>query len=317
MLTIFFKETDLMCDLVSQEYRLLQLMSRFGIPTGFEEKTVDEVCRQHGVDTTTFLALANFVKEPDTAAYFADKVNVASLVAYLENAHAYYLRFQLPQIRTKLLTAIDCAAKGEVALMLLRFFDEYTKEVKKHMDFESKKIFAYVKGLLNGQVPNDQLITSFSDNHEGMQTKLQELKNIILKYYAPTEEVHLLNAALFDIFICEEDMASHCGVENHLFVPAVRLLEQRLRTTPTAQKREVVEEPQEQLSNRETEIIACLVTGMTNKQIADKLSISINTVLTHRKNISKKLDIRSVAGLTIYAIAHDIVKLDDIRQVGK
>ena len=139
-----------MCDLVSQEYRLLQLMSRFGIPTGFEEKTVDEVCRQHGVDTT-FLALANFVKEPDTAAYFADKVNVASLVAYLENAHAYYLRFQLPQIRTKLLTAIDCAAKGEVALMLLRFFDEYTKEVKKHMDFESKKIFAYVKGLLNGR----------------------------------------------------------------------------------------------------------------------------------------------------------------------
>ena len=56
---------------------------------------------------------------------------------------------------------------------------------------------------------------------------------------------------------------------------------------------------------------------MTNKQIADKLSISINTVLTHRKNISKKLDIRSVAGLTIYAIAHDIVKLDDIRPFGK
>ena len=302
-----------MCDLVSREYRLLQLMSRFGIPTGFEERSVDEVCKHHGVDTMTFLAIANFMKEgEETASYYADKVNVETLVGYLESAHAYYLRFQLPQIRTKLLTAIDCAARGEVALMLLRFFDEYTKEVKKHMDFESKKIFSYVRGLLKGSPPEENLIASFSDHHVGMQVKLQELKNIILKYYSPSEEVHLVNAALFDIFICEEDMATHCGVENYLFVPAVRLLEQRLSMLPPQQKK-VSEEPLEQLSNRESEIIACLVGGMTNKQIADKLNISLNTVLTHRKNISKKLDIRSVAGLTIYAIAHNIVKIDDIR----
>jgi regulator of cell morphogenesis and NO signaling len=315
MTKAFFKATDMMCDLVSQEYRLLQLMSRFGIPTGFEERSVDEVCKCHGVDTMTFLAIANFMKESEeSASYYADKVNVEALVNYLESAHTYYLRFQLPQIRTKLLTAIDCAARGEVALMLLRFFDEYTKEVKKHMDFESNKIFSYVRGLLNGAPPEENLIASFSDYHVGMQVKLQELKNIILKYYSPSEEVHLVNAALFDIFICEEDMATHCGVENYLFVPAVRLLEQRLSSLPPQQKK-VSEEQQEQLSNREREIIACLVGGMTNKQIADKLNISINTVLTHRKNITKKLDIRSVAGLTIYAIAHNIVKIDDIRAI--
>lgn len=55
----------------------------------------------------------------------------------------------------------------------------------------------------------------------------------------------------------------------------------------------------------------------TNKQIADGLSISTNTVLTPRKNIFKNLGIRSVAVLTIYAIAYHIVKLDGIRQFGK
>ena len=305
-----------MCDLVSREYRLLQLMSRFGIPTGFEEKTVDEVCKRHSVDTNTFLAIANYMKEGEAAAaYFADKVEVEALVQYLESAHIYYLRYELPQIRTKLLTAINCAARSEVAMMLLRFFDEYFSEVKKHMDFESKKIFSYVRGLLNGLSPKSELIASFSDHHVGMQVKLQELKNIILKYYTPTEEVHLLNAALFDIFICEEDMASHCGVENHLFVPAVKLLELRLKTQPQPPVDAVQGAVGEQLSNRENDIISCIVRGMTNKQIADKLSISINTVLTHRKNITKKLDIRSVAGLTIYAFAHNIVQLDDIRTI--
>ena len=69
----------------------------------------------------------------------------------------------------------------------------------------------------------------------------------------------------------------------------------------------------EQLSYREKEIIACIVKGMTNKAIADKLSISIHTVITHRRNITKKLQIHSAAGLAIYAIVDKIVEIQDIK----
>ena len=55
----------------------------------------------------------------------------------------------------------------------------------------------------------------------------------------------------------------------------------------------------------------CVVRGMVNKQIAERLFISLNTVLTHRKNISRKLNIHSVAGLTIYAIAAGLVSLEE------
>lgn len=69
----------------------------------------------------------------------------------------------------------------------------------------------------------------------------------------------------------------------------------------------------EQLSQREKEIIGCVVKGLTNKAIAEKLSISIHTVITHRRNISKKLQIHSSAGLAIYAIVNKIVETQDIK----
>ena len=78
----------------------------------------------------------------------------------------------------------------------------------------------------------------------------------------------------------------------------------RLVSEPERDKRH------ESLSGREKEVIACVVQGMTNKQIADKLFISTHTVITHRRNISAKLGIHSPAGLTIYAIVNKLVELD-------
>ena len=73
------------------------------------------------------------------------------------------------------------------------------------------------------------------------------------------------------------------------------------------------ESEQETLSQREKEIITCVVKGMTNKAIADQLYLSIHTVITHRRNIARKLQIHSPAGLTIYAIVNKLVELQDIK----
>ena len=68
------------------------------------------------------------------------------------------------------------------------------------------------------------------------------------------------------------------------------------------------------LTPREREIIICVVKGMTNKEIAGQLYLSTHTVITHRRNISKKLQIHSPSGLTIYAIMNKLVELEDIKQ---
>ncbi len=67
------------------------------------------------------------------------------------------------------------------------------------------------------------------------------------------------------------------------------------------------------LSQREREIVVFVVKGLTNKEIADRLFLSVHTVITHRKNISRKLQIHSVAGLTIYAIANKLIELKDLK----
>jgi DNA-binding NarL/FixJ family response regulator len=74
-----------------------------------------------------------------------------------------------------------------------------------------------------------------------------------------------------------------------------------------------VEEENRDLTEREKEILIGVVKGFMNKEIADNLNISINTVITHRRNIARKLDVHSSAGLTVYAILNKLVNIDDLK----
>lgn len=66
------------------------------------------------------------------------------------------------------------------------------------------------------------------------------------------------------------------------------------------------------LSQREREIIKCIARGMANKETADRLCLSVHTVTTHRRNLCAKLGIKSAAGLTIFAILHHLVDLNEV-----
>lgn len=71
------------------------------------------------------------------------------------------------------------------------------------------------------------------------------------------------------------------------------------------------------LSKREITILQLVATGLTNKQIAEKLFISLHTVTTHRKNIGNKLSIKSASGLTVYAIVNNIISIEDIEKTSQ
>ena len=296
---------DVLCD----EHHLFQMLSRFGIPLGFGEKNVREVCKESNVDVTTFLAVANYVKVgPEVASYYVDKVSAAALTDYLKRAHSYFLDFQLPDIRRRLVSSINCSDANEVAFLILQFFDEFMRDVRHHMEAENKKMFRSVDQLLQGGSISDTQFLQFAHSNESFNHKLQELKNLIIKYYKGDGPNELLNTVLFDLFNCEEDLQLHRGVENDLFLPAVELLMERTKGQPLLKN-----ENDESLSEREREIVICIARGMSNKDVADKLFISINTVLTHRKNIFRKLDIHSISGLTIYAVVNGLITLDEIR----
>ena len=313
---IGFKHTDKMRDLVSNNSSLILVMGRFGIPLGFGDKSVREVCRAHGVDENTFLEVVNFVSNRK---YSYESLSLPSLIGYLKQAHEYYLEFNLPNIRRKLIEAIDCSGKNELALLILKFYDEYVAEVKKHMEYENEVVFTYVEQLSQGYLNRNFSISTFSGKHAPIEYKLNELKDIIIRYY-PEKNNYLLNAVLLDIILCEQDLSTHCGIEDQLFVPAVKLIEQQLQKSGAVvyaddTERDTAEkEKLETLSEREKEIIVCITKGMSNKEIADHLFLSVHTVITHRRNISSKLQIRSTAGLIIYAIANKLVCIEEIQR---
>lgn len=300
--------------LIRDNSQLLMVLSRFDIPLGFGDMTVAETCAQHNVDTPTFLSVANFISGRPTD---TEAIDLTTITGYLRRAHNYFLDFILPDIRRKLLSSLDCSGADEIAFLILKFFDEYVSEVRLHMEYENSTVFGYIDRLLEGDHPEGFSIRAFATHHKRMESKLNELKDILIRY-CPSRNRDMLNSVLFDIINCEQDLASHCSVEDHLLVPAVSRLEQdvaanlRRAQKSAAPGESVPSDSASNLSSREKEIIAAIAVGLSNKEIADRLCISVHTAATHRRNICSKLGIHSAAGLTIFAIVNKLVDIKDI-----
>lgn len=99
-----------------------------------------------------------------------------------------------------------------------------------------------------------------------------------------------------------------------LFDSAEQIREKLVRAAEPDRPGDASAAGRQDLTAREREIVVCVVKGLTNKQIADKLFLSAHTVMTHRKNIAAKLQIHSPAGLTIYAIVNKLVDIDEVRE---
>ena len=308
-----YQPEDRMLDLVRNDSELILVMGRFGISLGFGERTVREVCILHDVDVMTFLAVVNYITGRD---YLCENVSLPTLIRYLKQSHEYFLDFNLPNIRRKLIESIDCSGASDIAMLIIRFYDDYVMAVRKHMDYEDEQVFTYVQQLLDEHLKCGYTISEFAKRHSPISAKLKELKDVIIRCY-PEKNNYLLNAALLEIIACEQDLTSHCLIEDNLFVPAVKKIEQQLQENGAmcGVDEKIVQNRKdntEALSEREKDIVRCVAKGMSNKEIADALFLSVHTVTTHRRNISSKLQIHTAAGLTIYAISNKLVNIEEI-----
>ena len=238
-----------------------------------------------------------------------------TLIKYLRASHSYYLDFQLPFIRKELEGALD--ENDNLARLIIKIYDEYAHTIRNHMRYEEKNVFPYVNDLLNNKASESYDIETYSKHHGQTDLKLKELKNIIIKYL-PSDGLrnNRLTATLYDLYNCEQWLTLHALVEDEIFTPAIRYLERQLRKNDVSVKISSMinhtPQSQEALSDREKDVVVSLVQGMTNKEIAEHLCISINTVITRRRNIARKLQIHSPAGLTIYAIVTNLVDISSV-----
>lgn len=279
-----YKAQDKMCDLMAHEEEAIQIISRFGLHMGVGEQTIGQVCEAHDVHTPTFLAVVNY-KVFHQRALPAD-IDLKTLQMYLKNAHTYFLGFRLPRLREALVAAVHPEGpENRIPLLIIQCYDEFVQEIRTHIEHEDA-------GKYEEHEHDDQRITD----------KLSEIKNLIIKYLPATG--YPLISVMSDLWHTEQDFADHCAIEDEILRPAVSRVKHH--------HKEVVEPENEELSDREKDVLIQLVKGLSNKEVADVLCISTHTVISHRKNISRKLKIHSIAGLTIYAIVNKLVDLKNL-----
>ena len=288
-----YKATDKICDLMSREEDAIHVISRFGLTMGVGDQTIAEACEGNDVHTPTFLAIINY-KVFKQRALPAD-IDVATLQRYLRNAHTYFLDFRLPYLRRSLIEAlIPAGAANKIPMLILQCYDEFVQEIRTHIEHENA-------GMFEEHAHDDQRITD----------KLSEIKSLIIKYYPSDQTMqkgavtYTLISVMSDLWHTEQDFADHCAIEDEILRPA-------LSNVSENQPMQALKQEADALSERERDVLIQVVNGLSNKEIADVLCISTHTVITHRKNITRKLNIHSTAGLTIYAIVNKLINLTNL-----
>lgn len=218
-----YQASDSMSALISDNYPLLQVMSRFGIPLGLADKTIGEVCAANSVDTATFLAVANLMLHQNHRAYKIDLegLSLENLMKYIRNSHIFYLDFRLPNIREHLVAALS---DSDMATLIIRYFDDYVDHIKEHLRYEEERLFPYINHLIKGE-EDEFSIDIFSEKHDHIDEPLTEFKNVIIKYYSGESSYEIMSV-IHDLLSCAADLLSHNMVEDRLLVPMIRKMEE-------------------------------------------------------------------------------------------
>lgn len=215
---------DVIIDIINDDYTILPLLSRFSIPLGVGNETLDDVCRRNAIDVKALLLVLNYIRTGIIDSSYINVVSPLEVVRFLKNSHDYFINYKFGHIRKNLIAALDLESNSTNGL-ILKFFDTFVKKVEEHFQYEERKVFPYVEALVNG-MKSAYTIEIFERHHEEVGGALAELKNIILRYYRTTAP-NLMYDVLVDIYNCEEDLATHSDIENNLLIPMVYDLEKK------------------------------------------------------------------------------------------
>ena len=213
-----------MADLIGADYRLLTVIYRLGIKLGFGEKTVEETCRESGVNCDTFLLIANVYAGYVPTTEMMTAASAIDLVRYLHASHSYYLDHEIQDLCSIFEDLLrPCAPMQRDVIM--RFFDGYREEVENHFAYEEDIVFPYVRSVAGGQRVEGYSMETFEENHNNIDEKLNDLRNIVMKYLPPVCDTVTAIKALSRLCTLEADLEKHTLIENSILIPMVNRLE--------------------------------------------------------------------------------------------
>ena len=235
---LFTRDTPL-ADAIHANYLLIPVINRFGIPLGFGDRTVKEVCRSHRIDPDFFLAIINVFSHPQ---YFPERTLLTFsplvILSYLQKTHAYYRDTQIPVIERLLRQLISRGGKHRRELLVVRrFFLEYKRELLAHLDREERITFPHIRNVARRYGRRRPARTSagaysmetYGREHNNVDEKLWDLKNILIKYLPDSIDGTIGNTEICEVFRLEQDIRDHTRIEETILMPRVAAMERTLR----------------------------------------------------------------------------------------
>lgn len=231
-----------LADVIHSDYKLIPIIGRFGVEFGFGNKTVAEICSENNINVWFFLEIVNSYHNHD---YFPKEqlqnFDVRLILGYLSNTHAYYLNEKVPEIQGYIEGMEQKATGGHIEKikLLSNFFRDYKIELNDHLTKEDDKIFPYIMALQNAFERNntpDELIDKiihepierYERNHDNLEIKLSDLKNLIIKFLPPVLCKELCQRLLVELFRLESDLEDHARIEDKVLIPKVKFIEEKL-----------------------------------------------------------------------------------------
>lgn len=294
-----------MAELLDADFSLCGVFSRMGLNYGVADASVEEVCRRQGVDPETFLLICRVYASdnfrPDAAAL--EKADAKEIVNYLSRSHSYYMEVALQSLEDGLRRVVQTTDERSRGI-IRKFFTDYKEELARHFEYEEQNVFPYVETGVSANFKVDE----FEDTHESVEEKLEDLKNLLIKYMPEGSDQKAAAWTMQQLLMLGSDIQKHIILEDAILAPKLRPRDrERLEA-----KFEAAATESDLLTAREKEILVCVAKGMLNKEIADLCNLSIHTVISHRKNITRKTGIKTVAGLTVYALLNNLIDMNSI-----
>jgi regulator of cell morphogenesis and NO signaling len=226
---------------VLENLQLLPLLPRFNLKLGFGEKSVDEVCQAHGINTDFFLEIANaYLDELYIPGEGLSLFSLGTMVNYITSTHRYYTNIALPMVAEKLHRLMDYSALSEKEVLLVTgFFSDYKEEFLAHIKQEEEHILPYVLELEKQSSLEDPdpefieklktySIREFEKEHNRLETSLRHLSELIIKYLSPFNDLQLCYQVLNDLATLMKDLEDHADMEDKVLIPRVAEMERKL-----------------------------------------------------------------------------------------
>ncbi len=223
-----YKSNMKVAHLIATDNRLLSILQRLGIRLGFGEATVEELCTRYGISTSLFIEICNMYtfRCYNPIIGLLSENDIKSITTYLRASHKFYNEICFPEIHDKIHKLVK--ELDDVSRRLIdKFYDDYDNEVNSHFKYEEEVVFPYIEAVISNRSGNAGAyrISKFEKNHSNINEKLNDLKNIIIKYLPENVAMTLRYEILNDIYALESDLHRHALIENKLLIPLVEKTE--------------------------------------------------------------------------------------------